>query len=821
MILTRIASDCGQPIHGARLDAGQEMDVPHMKYNKEQKDHIRSRKHGSHCAHGSVLPVATLATGLMLALPASVYANEVAEAAAADNAGNDAVTLNEVTVEANNPYLVDAASSPKFVRPLQDTPQTIQVISRDLFNQQGATNLTEALRNSAGVGTFYAGENGNTSTGDAIYMRGFDSSNSLYVDGVRDVGSVSRDVFNIEQIEVVKGPAGTDNGRSAPTGAINLVSKQARLHDTVAGTVAAGTDGQMRVTSDWNQMLGESSAFRINALWQDSDVPGRDHVNNSRWGLAPSLGFGINTDTRVFLNLLYVKQSNVPDGFVPTIGLNGWAPQPGLEHLVGHPVDSTNFYGTQLDHDDVEAKMATLKFEHDFSDTVAVTNTARWGTTTQDYLLTSFMSTGNNIHRPPGSDPSDLSAYTMARTIPTIKDQRNTIVTDQLNLRANFATGTIGHELSAGFEIAREKQGALNFRREGGLPDSNLYRPDWNDVGSLSWAPDGTSRNGRTDTAALYAFDTLAFGERVLVTAGVRADRYETRYHANAICNTPGTSGGSGRGIVYCGDLPLGNAVETADLKAKDTLFNWKLGTVYKVNPDFSLYANMALSQQPPGGSNFELSAAPNSANNPNLDPQKAKTLEVGTKWTVPGEWLFLNAALFRTDVTNEINTQVLDDAGNPTQTGEKQVKGIELSAVGNLTHNWSISAAYSHLDTDVTEGAPITSDGTPNLTYTPGDSFSAWSTWRLSSGTTIGGGARYMGGLHRGRDGAVGTPAVTGSYTVFDAVVSQVVNKHLVLRLNAYNITDEDYVASINKSGYRYVPGPARTFMLSADFHF
>ena len=118
-------------------------------------------------------------------------------------------------------------SSPKFTQPLLDTTQTINVIGSDLFNEQGATTLTEALRNSPGVGTFYAGENGNTSTGDAIYMRGFDTSGSIFVDGVRDLGSISRDVFNIEQIEVAKGPAGSDNGRSAPTGAINLVTKQA------------------------------------------------------------------------------------------------------------------------------------------------------------------------------------------------------------------------------------------------------------------------------------------------------------------------------------------------------------------------------------------------------------------------------------------------------------------------------------------------------------------------------------------------------------------------------------------------------------------
>src|SRR3546814_19140782 len=98
-------------------------------------------------------------------------------------------------------YKVDAVSSPKFTQPLRDTPQTIPVITKELFNQQGATTLTEALRNSPGVGTFYAGENGNTRTGDTVYMRGFDASSSIYVDGIRDLGSVSHDIFHIDLIE--------------------------------------------------------------------------------------------------------------------------------------------------------------------------------------------------------------------------------------------------------------------------------------------------------------------------------------------------------------------------------------------------------------------------------------------------------------------------------------------------------------------------------------------------------------------------------------------------------------------------------------------
>jgi catecholate siderophore receptor len=190
-------------------------------------------------------------------------------------------------------------------------------------------------------------------------------------------------------------------------------------------------------------------------------------------------------------------------------------------------------------------------------------------------------------------------------------------------------------------------------------------------------------------------------------------------------------------------------------------------------------------------------------------------------KWNALDDRLALNAAVFRTNVSNEINTQILDDSGNPTQTGKKRVSGVELSAVGNLTDDWSVSAGFSHLNTRVVEGAPTAQDGTPNLTYTPDKAFTAWTTYRLPFGLTIGGGVRYTSGLHRGTDGAVGTPSQTGSWTVYDAVMSYVVDRHWTLRLNGYNLTDKDYVAAINKSGYRYTPGTPRTFLLSADFKF
>lgn len=754
--------------------------------------HIKSRKHASTQRRSSpTLVGATLIAGMTLALPAIAQA---ASDGSSDSEEADAVTLSNIEVVGVGGYKAEKVDSPKFTQPLQDTPQTIQVITSDLFNEQGATTLTEALRNSPGVGTFYVGENGSTSTGDAVYMRGFDTSSSIFVDGVRDTGSISRDVFNIAQVEVVKGPAGTDNGRSAPTGSINMVTKQPFLQDATSGTLSAGVDGQRRATADWNKVLNKipGSAFRLNALWQDSDVAGRDHVNNKRWGLAPSLAFGLDSATRYYLNLLYVKQDNIPDGGVPTIGLPGWEPQAGQEALVGHPVDPENFYGTSSDYDHVTAQMATFRFEHDFSDTLKLSNIVRWGQTKQDYMLTAFMSTGTNTVY---TDVDDLSTYSLRRSNPTYKDQENTIFTDQLNLRADFATGSVQHNLSTGLELTREEQKTWTVAttNSSSWPYANLYDPDWN-VSGLTWAHNGATTDGKTTTASAYAFDTLKFGPSLLVTAGLRLDHYKTEYESVTAAGV------------------------ATQLEDSDTLLNWKLGAVYKAGEEVSLYANYALSQQPPGGSNFQLSTSANNAGNPNMDPQKAKTFEVGTKWSLLDDALALNLALFQTDVTNEITGSA---AEGYFQNGKKSVQGVELSAVGNITENWSASAGYTHQQTKVEEGAAVTADGTNNLSYTPEDAFTSWTTYRFPFGLTLGGGVRYSGEMHRGTDSAAGTPAFVKSYTVYDAVVSYPINDHLVLRLNGYNLFDKRYVAAINKSGYRYTPGTPRTFLLSADFRF
>lgn len=766
--------------------------------------HIKSRKHAANRFN----PQMSAAIAAML-LPLSGYAAPAPDAPEAPS--DEPVNKVVVVGNTNNDFKADKASSAKYTEKLVDTAQTIQVIKKELIEQQGAVTLTEALRNTPGVGAFYLGENGSTNTGDAVYMRGFDTSSSIFVDGVRDVGSISRDVFNLEQIDVLKGPAGTDTGRSSPTGSINLVTKRPTLSEAAAVSVTGGSASQKRVTGDYNTTLDaeRGTALRINALVQDSGVPGRDEVKNKRWALAPSVVFGLNSPTRVYVNLLHVKQDNVPDGGVPTIGLPGYVtPDPvKLPGLTGAArVNPDNFYGDASDYDRVTADMATVIVEHDFNADNKLTNTSRYGRTKQDYLLSAFMGSAANITAPPGSDPS---TWTLIRSNRTVKDQENRILTNQTNLVSNLGSGWIKHTVVSGIELSREEQDNVSYlaASAGTLAPANLYNPSASAlVTPVNLVPSGVTAGGVLKTASVYAFDTVKFGEKWIVNGGVRVDHYKTEFAGNALATAAANPG-----------VPVGSIVRS-NLDIDGNLTNGKLSVLYKPTTDSSVYGLIASSKLPPG-SNFTLSTATNSAQNISADPQETVTKEIGGKLDLLKQRLSLTAALYDTTVKNEVEQ-------DPTtllyyQTGRKSVKGVELGVTGEIVRKWLISAGYTRMNTKVESGKITTASGINNLAYTPKQAFTAWTSYTLPMGLQIGGGARFNDKLLRGTDGAVGTPAYTDSYWVFDAMASYPISKNIDVRLNVYNIGDKDYVAAINKSGYRYTPGTPRSASLTANFRF
>ncbi len=752
---------------------------------------IRSRKH-------AVNPYALLIAAAAITLPSATLAGEDDMASTNDQSYGP----TEVTIKGDRkvPYKTDQSANRKATADVLDTPQTVQVIGEQIISEQGATTLTEAMRNSPGVGTFYLGENGSTSTGDAVYMRGSDVSNSIFVDGVRDVASVSRDVFNIESVEVLKGAAGADIGRGSATGAINLISKHPHLRDAFSASIAAGGGDYVRATADANWQIGNDSAVRLNVIDQDAGVPGRDALKNKRWGIAGSAGFGLRTHTRVFIDAMHVTQNNIPDGGVFTIGMPGYSsPDPTNRAYISTAprVDPSHFYGTKDDHEKIGTDVVTATIEHDFNPDLRLTNVTRRSQTNQDYQLSSFTAATANFLTP---SATDRSTWTILRNINN-KDVTNTMVTNQTNLQARARTWGLNHSISTGIEFISEEQKTYLFAATaaattGLYPAISVYAPNAN-VSGYTRTLTGAYTLGKTDTTGLYINDTIHFSPAWLLSAGLRFDHYKTDYDQIGANGQPSVT----------------------RLVAEDDLWSGKLGLTYKPTPNGSLYASYAVTVQPPGGVNFTLSSTTTAGvNNPDVAPQTSETREAGAKWSLLHNRLNVNGSIYKTDYSDQV---VLDTDGTYYRTGEKSVRGIEVNMVGQITPAWNVSAGYTTMKTEV-KGAPVVAaDGSTQLTYNPSDSFTLWTTYAASKRLTFGGGARYNGELKRGTDGAVGTPKFTKSYVVFDGVAKYHLTRRAELQLNAYNLFDKDYVGAINKSGYRYTPGTPRTFRLTMNLSY
>ncbi len=749
-----------------------------------------------------------------IAMAVSLALAAAASQAQAQQAPEETKTMSKISVEATEPEetpKVDRVSSPKFTQDLLDTPQTISVVSKEVLKQQGATSLSQALRNTPGV-TFLLGENGNTSTGDSIFMRGFDTQGSIFIDGIRDLGSVTRDTFNTEQVEIAKGPAGPDYGRSAASGYVNMASKVPLAESFSAGSASYGTANNGRVTADLNQRIdGSGTAFRINLMGQDGDVDGRDFIQRKGWAVAPSLAFGLETDTRAYFYLLHSEQDNVPDGGVPTIGLDGFynpAFDTGGVHAGTEPetVDRNNFYGFATDFEEIKGTMFTARIEHDFSDNVQLRNTSRYGRLHQFYVLT-----GVNALTVTNPDP-DL--WTVARTRQS-KYQDNTLLTNQTNITANLDTGSVGHAITGGVEFIDEEQYNPAYVGLGApIPNANLYQPNRNDV-LPGYTPvrNGVYTRGETTTVGAYVFDTLSFAERWQATAGFRVDGYRTDFDS-AVLSTAASNP----------TLPVGTLVPVS-LRSDDTLFSYKLGLLFKPAENGSIYLSHATSQQPPGGSNFALSTAANNANNPNLDPTEGSNLELGAKWDFRNGALSVTGAIYDSTNKNELTPDPVD----PTQfiqVGEREVKGIELGIVGKLTENWELSAGVAKMDTEVKQGL-ANQAGLP-ITWSPEFTFTSWTTYHAPFGISIGGGLRYVDSVIRpvSSNSAPPPPNQTNmrtapDYWVLDMMASYSINDNVSVQLNAYNLTDELYVATLNNSGNRYMPGAPRSALLTVNFTF
>jgi catecholate siderophore receptor len=737
-----------------------------------------------------------LASAIGVAITAGSAGHMVFAAEKTDEkAPGNAISLDATSVvgeQDDTSYKTDTSASKKYTAPLRETPKSITVIPQQVIRDTGATSLVDALRTTPGI-TFGAGEGGNPA-GDRPIIRGFNAESDVFIDGMRDVASQSREIFNVESIEVSKGPGSAFTGAGSTGGSLNLVSKTAKLGNAYNGGFTWGSDQTKRTTLDLNQQMTDTSAFRLNLMKHEANVAGRDAVDVSRWGVAPSFAFGLGTDTRLTVGYYHVETDDMPDYGIPlTLSPNR------SKYNVDKPanVNRDNFYGlTGRDYRQTSNDSGTIKLEHDLNDSLTVSNSFRMSRSTLDYIVTNPDDSKGNV--------ANGSVYRGAKS----RNSTSSGWINQTDLSAKFNTGAIEHSLVTGLEFSYQDthnrpylltSSASGTRCNRALFNSgdctSLYNPtpgdNWNGTITDSKAFTDTD----TKTAAAYVFDTLKFNEQWSLNLGLRYDNYQVESSGFANASSTAPAGSFSR-------------QNTSDL------VNYQIGVVYNPLPNGSIYAAYSTSSNPAGetSGNGGLELA---ANNSSLDPEKNRNYEIGTKWDFFGDDLSLTAALFRTEKTN---ARINDPDGGTTQVldGEQQVNGLELTYTGKLTRNWRVFGGYTYMDSEVVKTTLAADEGN-RMPSTPRNNFTFWSTYDLvPDKLTVGAGATFVDSQF----GNVANSVEIPSYWRYDAMASYRLTKNVDLQLNVQNLADKRYFDQVFQTHYAHV-APGRTALLSANFHF
>jgi len=663
------------------------------------------------------------------------------------------------------------ASSVKFTQPLLDTPRSVTVIPREVIEDRGFTSLTDVLRTTPGI-TLGSGEGG-TPVGDRPFIRGYESSTDMQIDGVRNVGRFSHEVYNLESVEVVKGPGGALNGRGSTGGSINLVTKSPHEGDAVAIRGTVGSDETKRVTLDINHQLSDSIAVRINALGHDANVAGRDAVTVSRWGFAPSIAFGLGGPARATLSYSYLKTDDIPDFGHPFQNSGTVSPL---------KLDRDNFYGfANRDFRQTEGHFGSAVLEYDVADGITLRNSTRLVRTTNEYII---------------SRPSfNTTTATPATGLVAVDFRSANILTEgflnQTDLRGSFETGGIEHSVIGGIEYSKEKQrsrAAWTQVAGSGALFQSLANPDpyaaFNALVKVPLAAPAVPI--QHETKAAFLFDTLTLSEQFQINLGLRYDRYE---------------------------------VSDGTRAATNDLWNYQAGLVYKPVPNGSLYLSYGTSSNPSGecagmaGGAEGAGACTLTNNNVNLAPERAKSWELGTKWDVLDEQLSLTAAVFQTKKDNARATDPV--TGTVQLVGNNRVRGFELGVSGNITPAWNVFGGYTYLDAKLIDDGAGNNSG-KQIKFIAPHSFSLWSTYQVTPQLDLGGGVNYTGKRYV-NDANTQT---FRPYARLDATIGYAVSDNLDLRLNVQNLTNKLYYDASHVGIFANV-APGRSALLTANLRY
>jgi catecholate siderophore receptor len=693
----------------------------------------------------------------------------------------------------------------RYTAPLLNTPQTVNVVSQQLMQDQRTTSVVDALRNVPGI-TFTAGEGG--VQGDQINIRGYTARNDIYRDGIRDPGWYARDAFSVDSVEVYKGPSSFVFGRGSTGGVINIVSKlpQARDFYTVEGTGTSATGG--RIATDFNKTFGDVSA-RLAMVGYDTDVAGRDFAHIKRYGFAPSVAWQVTDQTKNTLSYVYQNDDNIADRGIPMLPGSYF----GTTYRQPAPVPRNTYFGVatagQDDIEQTQAHSLINKFEHEFNPGLKLTNTTGYSNVerfnrTRPVQLSNLNTTTSNLWNSavggtrlatpgnPLTSATALSNIWIANTNHFQNQTNNELISNVTDVNAKFATGFLQHNVLVGMEWSREDR--EQFRTV--FDDAyriNVANPNPYAVGVLSTNTAATISNA--NSRGFYAQDQMKVTEWLELLGGVRYDVFDANartYSFNRI------TGGA-----------ASPAAVPTNLDSNTDFLSYRAGIVLHPTANSSVYYMRGTSANPPA----EFTTITNGQQS--LSPVESEVDEIGAKADLLNNKLNVNAAIFRIKKKNDYENRGTAGAPDYVAIGTSQVEGFEIGATGKLTDQWSVSGGYAYLKSRLLESLTLANVGN-QLALTPQNSFSVFTTYDLDRQWTIGGGAFYVDSRFIG----VANDAKIPDYWRFDAMAAYKVNRNFTLQFNIYNIADEYYFDSAAGAGYA-IPGQGRYVSLSGRASF
>ncbi|RZI43569.1 TonB-dependent siderophore receptor [Herbaspirillum sp. HC18] len=712
-----------------------------------------------HAVRACTIPVFHLRPSVALTIAALAQLALPGAAAAADESTLPSVTVRATSERADGPvngYRAErSATFTKTDTPLKEVPASVTVVPAELMRDQAMNSMADVIRYVPGA-TSHQGE-GNR---DQVVLRGNATTADFFIDGIRDDAQTFRDLYNLERVEVLKGPAGMVFGRGGAGGVINRVSKRPVFGHVGSAQVTVGSNSQLRGTVDVGNKLSDTAAWRLNAMGENSDSF-RDGVDLRRYAINPTVTLVPGVDTILTLGYEHVRDDRTADRGFPSFN--------------GRPfnADPSTFFGN--------ADQSRAKSTVDGFSAVLEQNLGGGAQLKNSFRATRYDKFYQNVYA--GSAVNNagnlsLSAYNNAN--------KRTNIFNQTDVTMKAVTGSIEHTLLAGVELGH--QDSASVRQTGFFGNAtSVTVPASNPFATATrFQTVGTDANNhvKADVAAAYVQDQLALSKQWKVVAGLRYDHFKVNFD------------------------DLRTTTPPADLARTDNEFSPRLGVIWTPNDWSTYYASYSYAVLPSGE---QLSLAPNTAD---LAPEKAINYEIGARWDLQRS-LTLSAALFRLD-RDEVRVADPLNPGYFVKTGQQRTEGIELGLQGDVMRNWQIFAGYAYLDGRITKATSSGPAGA-KIGLVPDHAASIWNKFTLGGGWGLGLGVVYQSDSYASFTNTVKLPAFTRAD---GAVYYDFADGKTRLALNVENLTDKKYFPTAN-SDNNISPGAPRNARLTLSTTF